>query len=117
MKTITIKVIVPDERSRWRVTIGSGQRKKKNAIGVFSFVERCLQRKFQLSLASHSNVKTKVVVDYSINNQESPMTTLNEGIYTEKNEVLYALASFLEDYLPKYYQNKKYKTYRKEVDL
>lgn len=100
MNRITIKVL----GDGFSYTSGSGVRKRKDATKIFNWVERklgCLGR----SLASRLEDKTAVRVIYVDGG-------LNETVSTdEPREILYALAAFLEDYLPKELLAKKYKKY------
>lgn len=72
MKNLTIKITVPERNDKWHVTVGSGHKKRKNAVEAFSYVERFLQRKSLTSLASHSKGKIKVLVDYAVIHNDKP---------------------------------------------
>lgn len=112
MKNITIKVTVPNKQNTWKISIGNGRpRKKKNAVEIYRHAERFLSRKLLTSSPSKGKDKIKVLVDYHLIHQDKSLDWKNEGLYTEKNEALYVLACFLEDYLPVNYQRTKYKLY------
>lgn len=115
MRHITIKVTVPNNQDLWKISIGTGRpRKKKNAVSVFRHVERFLTQKLLTNSDSEVEYKIKVLVDYSAIHHERQMQTFSDGLYADKNEALYGLAMYLEDYLTSRYLNMKYKTYGKE---
>ena len=101
MNKITIKVL----RDGFSYTSGYGLRKRKDATTIYNWVERklgCLGR----SLASTIKDKTAVCLVYGGGG-------LNETVSTNNpSEILYALAAFLEDYLPKQTLALKYKKYQ-----
>ncbi|SRR5258708_7378125 len=118
MKHITIKVTVPNKGDSWKISIGTGRpRKKKNAVAVFRHAERFLTQKLLTNSASEVEYKIKVLVDYSAIDHERQMRTFSHGLYAEKNEALYDLAMYLEDYLTNRYLNMKFKIYGKNFDM
>src|SRR3990167_3329768 len=104
MNRITIKIL----NDGFSYSFGFGLRKRKNATTIYNLVERklgCLGR----STASRLKHKTAVRVVYLDGG-------LNETILTDRpREILYALAAFLEDYLPKQTLLLKYKKYTEEL--
>lgn len=101
MNRITIKVL----KNGFSYSGGAGVRKRKDASTIFNWVERklhCLGR----SLATKLKDKTAVLVKYLDGGVNETVTS------DDPKEILYALACFLEDYLPKDLLNRKYKKYR-----
>ena len=97
----TIKVTVPKEGKKWKVSYGSGPPLlRNNATVVYNAIERRL-------LASRIKEKTKISVKYG-------KDTTNEGMYDNLYESLYVLACFLEDYLSSSFALSKYKKYYPE---
>lgn len=101
MTTITVKVL----KNGFSYFGGDGGiRVRKDATTIYNWVERklgCLGR----SLASSAKDKTVVRVFY-------PDGGLNETVTTQNpKEILFALAAFLEDFLPKRLLMEKYRKY------
>ena len=112
MKSIEIKIIVPNKDNTCKVIIGTGRpRLKKNAVAVYRHVEFFLTQNFFAYPDSEDEYLVSLIVDNSSPLQETPMTTTSEGLYVLKNAALYSLASFLEEYLPHRYLKQKYKKY------
>ena len=100
MDTITIKIL----KNGFSYSYGSGPPRIRNSSSViFNWVERKLQC-LGHSLASQKEVKTSIKVFYLDG-------CLNEATTSNYKELLFALAAFLEDYLPKGFLSAKYKKY------
>ena len=83
-----------------RKRIGGGTIKSLNPVSVYRKLENRLSKAL---LTVSERVKINVLVDYGHGDT-------NEGKY-DKNEALYALVCFMEDYLPKEFANDRYKKY------
>lgn len=101
MNKITIKVL----GDGFSYSGGGGIRIRKDASTIFNWVERKLHCMGH-SLASKLENETAVLVKYPDGGVNETVTSGNP------REILYALACFLEDYLPKDLLNRKYKKYR-----
>jgi hypothetical protein len=85
MKRITFKQL----NNKWRLTIGSGSRERKEPITLYAFLEQ----KIDGFLASTEQGKTCVRVVYATGNHNESVASKN------KVHLLYALGCFLEEYL------------------
>lgn len=86
------------------MSTGSNSRKRKSIALIYNWVERKIGQAFDKRTPNY-NTKTVVKVIYADGG-------LNETIASSRPaDVLYALAAFLEDYLPKPTLKAKYKKY------
>lgn len=107
MKTISIKITVPQKKDKWKIQIGRSVYKRSDAVIAYNLVERKVKR----FLASPSDTKTSLTVDYGVLYPLEPNDWKNEGCYTLVNEMLYALSCFLEDHVNKGFLTSKRKSY------
>ncbi len=111
-----IKVIIPAKGKKWKVTfLDKGNytaNSRTKAALLYSLIEAKVSRFSKARLQG----RTQVVVDYGVLHPLEPNDWKNEGFYDTQEATLYALASFLEDYLPQVYLREKLKKYfRSEV--
>ncbi len=110
-----IKIIVPKKNKKWFISIGMSRYSKSLATSVYRFMEGKISGFLRLS----GKEKLTIVVDYDQSHglaTKNPPEWFNDISSNNKDELLYALAVFLEDYLSKDYLKEKLKMYfRKEV--
>jgi len=105
MSKLRIIVKIPAGRRKdFSVSFGNKSRLRKDSSIVYKWTEVKLRR-LSKSLASLLPHKTVLLVDYGNRH-------LNEAEGQDAKQLLYALACFLEDYLPKSTLESKCKKYR-----
>ena len=104
MKKITVKITVPKKGEMWKVAFNGGSMIRPDASSAFGHIER------RLSKATKST-KISLIVDYGALHPNDSSEWINDGVYSSKNDALYALACFLENFLLLSYQREKYKKY------
>jgi len=108
VKELKITIKVPEKRSGvYSVSFGSKPKNRKSAGMVYRWVERKLL-KLSHSLASLLRYKTVVCI-------RDGTGCLNEAEGQDARSLLFALACFMEDWLPKNTFEKKFKKYGEQV--
>jgi len=102
------KIIIrlPDKKGWWRVSFGNGVIKRKSIKSVWRRIERKLLKDSRL-LGSHLKVKTAVLLKDEHNVVNETLLSFLAGY------LLYCMACFLEEYLPKEMLRVKFKRYLK----
>lgn len=108
----TIKIIVPKnpKTDKWKISIGRSTFQKSSAAAAYRFSEG----KVNVFLGARIKQKIHIIVVYDLTRGlrlKTPPEWFNDITAGTKQELLYALACFLEDYLsPDKFQelNKKY---------
>jgi hypothetical protein len=86
---IKVKITVPREKKGWQMTIGHGGVMRRSSA---TYLYALLERKIKSSLASRATPTLAVSVNYGHG-------CANEGKYSNFWDFMYAVTSFLEDYL------------------
>lgn len=93
-----IKISVPSDGKRWKVSFGNTPSYRKNATLILKLIERRFLR-----TGVKEKTSIQVVYDHS---------TFNETLVSlDARYLLYTLCCFLEDYLEIQFLNQKYKEY------
>lgn len=102
-----INIKIPTERQKgFSISFGGTPRIRKTATQVYRWAERKIMG-FYAESSLVGKAKTAVLVEYGHGYR-------NEAEASNPKEILYILACFLEDYLPKPTLERKYKKYLSE---